>query len=204
MGRTFVPTCTQPNITPLSFKITWYFRSHGFKMDPLKRKKNDKVGWQKRQLVCEGIISGLSLLISLQHSGSAFQTGDWEEREKDMEEIKHFDHEHPLSLRKGPDWLHCTACLFNWNDGQTLYICSEGCSYAQHQSCEMLSASQELQSLFHPPHTLTIHRQLRDDINLMCDACREEYCDFTRLIFRYDECNFQLDMCREFNQNPNT
>ena len=74
------------------------------------------------------------------------------------------------------------------------YICSEGCSYAQHQSCEMLSASPELQSLFHPPHTLTIHRQLRDDINLMCDACREEYCDFTRLIFRCDECNFQLDM----------
>ena len=83
-------------------------------MDPLKRKKNDKVGWQKRQLVYKGIISCLSLLISLQHSGSAFQTGDWEEREKDME--------HPLSLRKGPNWLHCTTCLFNWNDGQTLYV----------------------------------------------------------------------------------
>ena len=128
-------------------------------MDPLKRKKNDKVGWQKTQLFYKGIISYLSLFISLQHSGFALHAGEWEERERerDMEEIKHFDHEHPLSLRKGPDWLHCTACLFNWNDDQTLYICSEGCSYAQHQSCEMLSASQELQSLFHPPHTLTIH-----------------------------------------------
>ena len=128
-------------------------------MDPLKRKKNDKVGWQKTQLFYKGIISYLSLFISLQHSGFALHAGEWEERERerDMEEIKHFDHEHPLSLRKGPDWLHCTACLFNWNDDQTLYISSEGCSYALRQSCAMLSASQELQSLFHPPHTLTIH-----------------------------------------------
>ena len=111
-----------------------------------------------------------------------------------------------IHYRWGRDLIGCIAlhaCSTGMMVRPCTYICSEGCSYAQHQSCEMLSASQELQSLFHPPHTLTIHRQLRDDINLMCDACREEYCDFTRLIFRYDECNFQLDMCREFNQNPN-
>lgn len=134
---------------------------------------------KKRNFIIKGSFP-ISLFVSLQHSGSALHAGEWEERERDMEETKHFDHKHRLSLRKEPDGLHCTAYLFNWNDGRTLYICSEGCSYALHQSCAMLSASQELQGLFHHhTHLPYIDSYVTISINPMCDTCREEYCDFT-------------------------
>ena len=151
-------------------------------MDPSKRKKNDKVGWQTMQLFYKGIISFLSLFISLQHSGSALHAGEWEERERkrDMEEIKHFDHEHPLSLMKGPDWLHCTACLFN-----SMMI--RPCTFAardvvtpctNHVQCFQLHKSCKA-SFSHHTQLPYIDGYVTISINPMCDACREECCDFT-------------------------
>ena len=99
-------------------------------------------------------------------------------------EIKHFDHDHLLSLSniKRDDQIQCNAC-FKDCVGET-YICSrKSCHYSLHESCAKLP--RKVQSPFHP-HPLTLLRNLRYSY---CHVCTKG-CLAWGLIFRCDECGF--------------
>nr|POE66447.1 hypothetical protein CFP56_29294 [Quercus suber] len=108
-----------------------------------------------------------------------------------MEEIKHFDHQHSLSLsnKTTADNISCWGC-FKRCDGPT-YICSrkECRKYALHESCAKLP--EEVQSPFHPPHPLTL-QLCHDSHNSKCDGCDRN--GLEHFVYRCNECNFKLDL----------
>nr|POE66448.1 hypothetical protein CFP56_29295 [Quercus suber] len=107
-----------------------------------------------------------------------------------MEEIKHFDHRHPLSLsnRKRDDWIKCEACR-DYCDGQT-YICSQGCEYyALHESCAKLP--EEVKSPFHP-HPLALQRA--DSRYWHCHGCHKYHELGQDFVYLCEDCNVKFDV----------
>ena len=154
-------------------------------MDPLKRKKKDKVGWQKTQLFYKGIISYLSLFISLQHSGFALHAGEWEERERERERERYGGANiliMSIHYRWGRDLIGCIA-LHACSTGMMIKPCTLAARdvvtpCANHVQCFQLHKSCKA-SFTHHTNLPYIDSYVTISINPKCDACREEYCDFT-------------------------
>uniref|UniRef100_A0A2N9EZ45 Zinc finger PHD-type domain-containing protein n=1 Tax=Fagus sylvatica TaxID=28930 RepID=A0A2N9EZ45_FAGSY len=107
-------------------------------------------------------------------------------------EIKHFDHDHLLSLSniKRDDQIQCNAC-FKDCVGET-YICSrKSCDYSLHESCAKLPrkvqsplAKSQIQHFFHP-HPLTLQSG-----HTTCKACYKHFAWY----YSCEQCYFDMDI----------
>ena len=108
----------------------------------------------------------------------------------EMEIIKHFSHEHMLSLSEKKDEDCSVFCKVCWNRcvGPTYSCTQSNCRFHLHESCAKLP--QELHNPLIHPHPLSLLQQVRGFSN--CNACDRSYIGFT---FRCDKChvNFDLD-----------
>jgi rRNA maturation protein Nop10 len=89
-----------------------------------------------------------------------------------MEIIKHFSHEHVLSLseKKREDKVRCEACDEDCDEGVMIYSCRESdCRFNLHESCAKLP--QELHNPLLHPHPLSLHP--RYGRYFKCNACGE-------------------------------
>ncbi|KAK9275836.1 hypothetical protein L1049_023108 [Liquidambar formosana] len=106
-------------------------------------------------------------------------------------EIKHFSHQHPLTLfckRGKGDTVHCSACLLPVSSGPT-YGCSRCKEFVLHKSCAELE--RQLQHPFHPQHPLNLFTKSPYQSTCYCDACGNSCSGF---VFHCADCRFDLDV----------
>ncbi|KAF7849705.1 hypothetical protein BT93_L0367 [Corymbia citriodora subsp. variegata] len=101
------------------------------------------------------------------------------------QEIDHFSHKHPLTLReeRQDDVVTCAACSDNCSSSQ-IYGCEE-CGYFLHESCAKLPL--EMKHLDHEEHPLKLQVAVFSD----CDICKKRIKGFT---YSCEQCDFNLDI----------
>ncbi|XP_059435389.1 uncharacterized protein LOC132168386 [Corylus avellana] len=124
------------------------------------------------------------------------------ESDEEQEEIRHFSHNHGLSLmtlsERRTDAVQCKLCNKDCDEGR-IYVCKKRkCSwFALHQSCAMgvQVLRQELYNPLHP-HPLALQYPKPGKHYFYCNACGSRHqlsLAAHSKIFRCDKCDFNLD-----------
>ncbi|XP_059457626.1 uncharacterized protein LOC132187350 [Corylus avellana] len=109
-----------------------------------------------------------------------------------MEVIKHFTHQHELSLseKKTEDNIRCKVCYEYCDEGVMIYSCRESdCRFTLHESCAKLP--QELHNPLLHPHPLSLKRPENKFFEFKCNGCGKISWGFS---FHCDKCDVNLDV----------
>ncbi|KAL6989867.1 hypothetical protein U1Q18_015618 [Sarracenia purpurea var. burkii] len=122
------------------------------------------------------------------------QEGITEHLADPINQIKHFSHEHPLTLGidHNQNTFSCSAC-FDKISSSLAYVCTQ-CNYFLHRWCAELP--EKIKHPIHPEHPLTLLSRERSNSSFcQCNAC-DEPCDSFTFAFNCDRCSFNLHpMC---------